>query len=209
MSGTFGRPEDSASSGEEYEVRDILYDVNLNMLPPGVKNAVKATRQAMVDRLVTEVYHYFEALLQWTDGDKQCGGISAARSVCAHSVADCIRLQIGALFPALTSLGLWPKPAPADVSMSPAQLRATLLKIRLPDYENNRFRKSDGDRFGLLDDSGRKACGSFHEILKRLESMQLEHYEVTNETQMNHLQAQQAKIGLEFDFSSSGTFKAV
>ncbi|WQF90573.1 hypothetical protein CDEST_15587 [Colletotrichum destructivum] len=205
--GNFGRTGARAFSPAAEEHGDVFNDVNFDNLPPEVEDVVKGARLAMVGRMLTEVYDYFDALLQWTGSPKACDGVPAARLDCAHSEADCIRLQIGSLFPVLNSLGLWPKSTPGDVLMSPAHLRTTLLGIRLSDCNNNGFRGLKKESRSPCNNPTSAVCGNFDETLDRIKHMPLQHQQIANEMQLNHLQAQHAKVGLECAFAPHAIFK--
>ncbi|KAK1977452.1 hypothetical protein LZ30DRAFT_257755 [Colletotrichum cereale] len=132
-------------------------------------------RQAMVDRMLKALYSYFDALSEWTKDTKPCDYSPGARSLCACSEQDCIRLQIGSLLPVLNSLGLWPKRSPENVTMSPAQLRAALHGVRLSDCNNNNLKGLDRERRNSGKQSAGPACGKFEDVLNRIRDVPLHH----------------------------------
>ncbi|KZL80262.1 nuclear pore protein, partial [Colletotrichum incanum] len=197
----------SSSPSEEHGDQDIFYAVNFDDLPPGVEDVATRARLAMVHRMLKEVYDYFDALISWTTDPKASDSPPTAGSVCARSKQDCIRLQIGSLLPVLNSLGLWPKLTSGDVSISPAQLRAAFLGIRLSDCNNNEFRNSKTDSRSMFNNPTRISCGNLDEIVKRIRDVPLHYQQFANEMQLNHMKARQATTGLICNFVPHTSFK--
>ncbi|KAK6206215.1 nuclear pore protein [Colletotrichum tabaci] len=82
--GNFGRTGARAFSPAAEEHGDVFNDVNFDNLPPEVEDVVKGARLAMVGRMLTEVYDYFDALLQWTGSPK-----ASLSNVIGHACRHC------------------------------------------------------------------------------------------------------------------------
>nr|XP_036584519.1 nuclear pore protein [Colletotrichum truncatum]KAF6794037.1 nuclear pore protein [Colletotrichum truncatum] len=195
--GAFGVSRPQVSYLNELSKVNTVSSFSSMALPPGVEESITRMRERMIECMLTGLYEYSEALIDWVN-DPNPSVSSPQLQRCAHSKRDCVALQFGSLTLGLSE-DLWPRRDAKDVSLSPAQLRTRLLDIQLSDCKNNDFKQTIRD--GRLSSKQAKVyCGDFGKILKRIEDVPFQQPPFANDMQLNHLTDRFAIVGISCDF---------
>nr|XP_036584512.1 uncharacterized protein CTRU02_05587 [Colletotrichum truncatum]KAF6794030.1 hypothetical protein CTRU02_05587 [Colletotrichum truncatum] len=195
--GAFGVSRPQVSYLNELSKVSTVSSFSSMALPPGVEESITRMRERMIECMLTGLYEYSEALIDWVN-DPNPSVSSPQVQRCAHSKRDCVALQFGSLTLGLSE-DLWPRRDAKDVPLSPAQLRTRLLDIKLSDCENNDFKQTRRD--GRHSSKQAKVyCGDFGKISKRIEDVPFQQPPFANDMQLNHLTDRFAIVGISCDF---------
>lgn len=123
-------------------------------------------------------------------------GDPEVRSLCSNERRDCILLQLGSLFCALESIGLWPEKPPNNVHVSPSHLHRFLKGGLISDCHRHHIGKPRTNNWGWQTVGGESfpsTCGSFGNILRQMKDMGSEETNIT-EAQAKYMKAQRSKV---------------